>query len=201
MFLCTAWHYSAGPQTWTFSSGKYLKFSDSSIFALICYLISGAPLQCSHTVRQSCLPACFILINSILPLLTSSFPLLYRYLVFKFPFKAELVSSSAEEFCHPLSEQSHVSQSLSMFYSQSFLECPSDNTILAWKLNKKLVWLTVWCLFRIRFISHDSVKWLILCSSVDSAHTVLNLAFFGQSCHWIICLSTFSPCEKYRHTI
>lgn len=96
----------------TFSSGKHLKFSDPSIFMLSCYLISGAPLQYSHTVRQSCLPASFALINNLLPLLTPSFPVLCGYSVLKFPFSAELVSSSAEEICDLLSEYSHDSQTL-----------------------------------------------------------------------------------------
>lgn len=62
-------------------------------------------LRCSvPTLRQSCLPASFALINNLLPLLTPSFPLLCGCCVLKFPFDAELVSSSAEEICDLLSE-------------------------------------------------------------------------------------------------
>lgn len=62
-------------------------------------------LHCSvPTLRQSCLPASFALINSLLHLLTLSFPLLCGYSVLKFPFNTELVLGSAEEICDLLSE-------------------------------------------------------------------------------------------------
>lgn len=62
-------------------------------------------LHCSvPTLRQSCLPASFALINNFLPHLTPSFPLLCGYSVLKFSFDVELVSSSAEEICDLLSE-------------------------------------------------------------------------------------------------
>lgn len=99
------------------------------------------------------------------------------------------------------SYQPDLTKGTVMSYSQSLPECPSDSIILAWKWSKKLVWLIARWLFRIRFLTHDAVKWPLLCSSVHSAHTALSQICHssgnhGSSFH----LSVFSPCEKYGHT-